>query len=184
MSTSSVWERVKDGFGALLFMILGGVVLREMRLEELPAQAAKYPAILVYLIFALCLILLAKAAIGIKANTPSLPATAEEIAADGSVDTVTAVAAATEEKKEKIGFPTLFVIVLSFLYVALMPYIGFVLASALMMTVFMLVMGVRSIPVLILVPAAEIAFLWYVFEKLLAVFLPDAEALRALLGIG
>ncbi len=64
-----------------------------------------------------------------------------------------------------------------------MPYIGFILASALMMILFMLAMGVRSLPVLLLTPAVEIAFLWYVFEKLLAVFLPDAEPLRALLGL-
>lgn len=184
MATASGWERAKDIIGALLFMIVGGVFLREMKADELPAQAAKYPSILIYLIFGLCIILITKAVVGFKSSTPALPATPEEIAADGSVDTVTAVAAATEEKKERIGFATVFVLVLSLLYVVFMPHIGFILSSGIMMIVFMLVMGIRSIPVLVLVPVVEIAFLWYVFEKLLAVFLPDAESLRALLGIG
>ena len=154
-------ERAKDIAGALGFILLGGIVLREMRLEELPAQAAKYPSLLVYLMFALCALLIAKAVLGLGG----------------------AGAAAAEGAPEKTGFPTLLVLVLSLLYVAGMPYIGFILASALMMILFMLAMGVRSLPVLLLTPAVEIAFLWYVFEKLLAVFLPDAEPLRALLGL-
>jgi cell division protein FtsW (lipid II flippase) len=184
MLTASGWARVKDVAGALFFMLLGALTLRQMRLEELPPQASWYPALLIHIIFALCLVLLAKAAVGGKKSAPASSFTPEEIAADASMDAVAAVAAATEEKQEKIGVPTLFVIVLSFLYVLLMPHIGFILASALMMIAFLLVMGVRSLPVLVLVPTAEIAFLWYVFEKLLTVFLPDAQPLRALLGIG
>lgn len=156
-------ERAKDIAGALGFILLGGIVLREMRLEELPAQAAKYPSLLVYLMFALCAVVIAKAVLGLGGAA--------------------AAGAAAEGAAEKTGFPTLLVLVLSLLYVASMPYIGFIPASALMMVLFMLAMGVRSLPVLLLTPAVEIAFLWYVFEKLLAVFLPDAEPLRALLGL-
>ncbi len=58
-------ERAKDIAGALGFILLGGIVLREMRLEELPAQAAKYPSLLVYLMFALCALLIAKAVLGL-----------------------------------------------------------------------------------------------------------------------
>ena len=165
MAKASGWERAKDVTGALAFMITGGIVLCEMKAEDLPAQAAKYPSILVYLIFALCVLLITRAALGLGVG-------------------VVAVGSGEEGKTGKTGFPTLCVLVLSLLYVAAMPYIGFILSSALMMIAFMLAMGVRSLPVLLLTPAIEITFLWYVFEKLLAVFLPDAEPLRALLGMG
>ncbi|MCC8189682.1 MAG: tripartite tricarboxylate transporter TctB family protein, partial [Planctomycetes bacterium] len=74
-------------------------------------------------------------------------------------------------------------VVISFLYVLVMPYAGFVVSSAVMLVVFMLVMGVRSIPVLILVPLGEITFLFYVFEKYLMLYLPDAYPLKSWLGI-
>lgn len=161
MTISTRRGLIKDIVGAALFMLLGGVFAREM--HDLPANVQRYPLAIIYLIFALSLILAAK-----------------------SVASLIAGRFASEpppEEGEKTGFPTVFVLILSFLYVLAMPYIGFALASAVMMVAFMLVMGVRSWPILVLVPVCEIAFLLYVFETLLAVFLPDADALREWLGM-
>ena len=173
MAAVTRWSLIKDVVGSLLFIIVGGVFLREMR--DLPTQVSKYPSILIYLIFALSLILLAKAVVSLAGGKYVIRET-------GSV--VSGNIGAGEDQEEKFGFPTAFVLVLSLLYVWSMPYIGFAIASAAMMLVFMLVMGVRSVPVLVLVPLVEIAFLLYVFETLLAVFLPGADWLRAVVGMG
>ena len=165
------WSLIKDIIGALCFIILGGVFLREM--SDLPGAVAKYPSVIIYLIFALCLILLGK--------TVAALAMGKYRAADAP-DEKSESAMQTEES-DKFGLPTIYVLVLSFLYVIVMPYIGFTLASAIMMIVFMLAVGVRKLWILILVPLCEIAFLLYVFEKLLTVYLPDAEPLKALLGM-
>lgn len=173
MAAVTRWSLIKDCIGALLFIVIGGVFLREM--GDLPAQVSKYPSILIYLIFGLCLILLAKSAalLAMGKFVVRQPAPAP---GEGAPE--------EEAQPEKFGFPTVFVLILSLLYVWSMPYIGFTVASAVMMIVFMLVMGIRSIPVLILVPLVEIAFLLYVFEKLLAVFLPGADWLKSVLGMG
>lgn len=162
MTPVTRWSLIKDIVGAVLFVVLGLVFAREM--DDLPANVQRYPLVIIYLIFALALILAIRSVACLAARR-----FAPEPAQDPN---------------GKTGFPTAFVLVLSFLYVLAMPYIGFALSSAIMMIVFMLVMGVRSWPVLILVPLCEIAFLLYVFESLLAVFLPDADALRGWLGMG
>jgi hypothetical protein len=158
------WSVIKDIAGAVGFIAVCWIFLREMR--DLPVQAAKYPSTLIYLIFALCAVLLAKAVAQLASGANSRPPPA-----------------VAPEDQEKFGRPTLLVLVLSFLYVFSMPYIGFTLSSAAMMIAFMLAAGVRSLPVLILTPLGEIAFLRYVFEELLTVFLPDADFLRSILGM-
>lgn len=173
MAAVTRWSLIKDIVGSLLFIILGGVFLREM--GDLPKQVSKYPSILIYLIFALSLVLMVKAVASLAGR---------KYVVRMSAPAATEGAPAGENEEEKFGFPTAFVLVLSLLYVWSMPYIGFTVASAAMMLVFMIVMGIRSIPVLILVPLVEIAFLLYVFEKLLAVYLPGADWLRAVLGMG
>jgi hypothetical protein len=82
-----------------------------------------------------------------------------------------------------LGLPSVMGLIISFLYVLIMPYAGFALASAAMLVSFMLILGVRSVWILILLPVCEIAFLLYVFEKLLTLFLPNADALKAWLGL-
>ncbi|MDR2391078.1 MAG: tripartite tricarboxylate transporter TctB family protein [Planctomycetota bacterium] len=161
---------IRDMAGAAGFAAAGLVFLGEM--GDLPEQAAKYPLVLIYLMFALCAALFAKAIALLASGRHSRPS-----AAAGTGDPET-------EGRGKSGLPTVFVPVLSFLYVFSMPYIGFTLASAAMMIAFMLAAGVRSVPVLVLTPLCEIAFLRYVFEELLAVFLPGADFLTILLGMG
>ena len=175
MAIATRWSLIKDIIGGLAFIIVGGVFLREM--TDLPANVVKYPSIIIYLIFGLCLILVAKsvAALASGKYSPARTSARTESREDGD--------AVPAEETDKFGFPTIFVIVLSFLYVLAMPYIGFTLASGIMMILFMLAMGIRSPYILVLVPVIEIAFLLYVFEKLLAVFLPGADPLKALLGI-
>ncbi len=165
MPAGTRWSLLKDCAGGVVFIVLGGVFLRET--GELPPAAAKYPAIIIYLIFGLSLLLLARAAV-LLVTGKYAPARA------GATD--------DGEAEEKFGFPTVFVLALSLAYILAMPYVGFAVASAAMMILFMLAMGIRSLPALILIPLAEIAFLLYVFETLLAVFLPDAEWLKTALG--
>lgn len=172
MPTAMRRTLIKDAAGALAFIVLCGVFLRE--LGDVPPAAAKYPAALIYMIFALCAILLARCGAGIVTG---------RYGAGPAAATADDQSAAACAEPDKFGFPTVFVLALSLLYVLVMPYVGFIVASAAMLLVFMLVMGVRSVPVLVLVPTLELVFLWYVFEKLLTVFLPDAYWLRSVLGL-
>ncbi len=161
---------IKDMVGALFFMALGAVFLHQ--LGDVPENAAKYPSVLIYVIFTLSLVLLIQAVQGLRGGVSDSRRPSAETGTPAAAESV------------KFGFPTAMVLVVSFLYILAMPYIGFTLASALAMVALMLVMGVRSLWLLVLVPACEIAFLLYVFEKLLSVFLPNADALRGWLGIG
>lgn len=172
MASVTRWSWIKDCVGAVLFMIMCGFFYRE--LVGAPPKATWYPKILLFLILAFSMFLLTKSVVGLM-RPPSgapVPAPDAESVADAGGEPV------------KFGFATAFVIVLSFLYVLVMPWIGFTLSSVVMLIVFMLAMGVRSILVLVLVPAVEVSFLLYVFESLLTVFLPDARPLLEMLGWG
>ena len=159
----------KDLVGAAMFMIVAGVFL--LQLGDVPEAAAKYPSTLVCLIFALCLALISKSIAGLSAAPAGKPAACP---ADGGGE--------PEEEGKTRRYAGPIVLLISFLYIFSMPYIGFTIASAIMLVAFMFAAGVRNPWVIVLTPIIEISFLMYVFESLMGVYLPNADALREWLG--
>ena len=168
---------IKDIAGALFFMAVGAVFLHQ--LGDVPENAAKYPSVIICVIFTLCVVLMIQSVQGLKGCRAAPEPECQRPDPGAGV-----TQPEPEKERVRFGLPTAMVLVVSFLYVLALPYIGFTMASAVAMVTLMLVMGVRSVWMLVLVPVCEIGFLLYVFEKLLTVFLPNADALRGWLGMG
>ena len=159
---------LKDVTSSLALFML--IAVLGFNLGEVPEQAAYYPRALLTLLGGLVVLLLINT---FRKHYKKITPTAAHLAPDGEAS----------GEVQKIGLGTVLVIGLSLLYLLAMPYLGFIIASLLLLVVFMLALGVRSLPTLILVPIVEVGLIWFVFERLLAVLLPNADALRALLGI-
>ncbi len=153
--------------GVALFVLIG---ILWFNLQEVPEQAAYYPRALLTLMSGLVVLMLLNSFRGRHRSAPKVEE--ETPPPDGESQTA----------MRKIGLGTALVLGLSLIYLLVMPYIGFICASSILLVVFMVCLGVRSIPVLILVPLVEVGLLWFVFEKLLAVLLPNADELRGLIG--
>lgn len=154
----------------VLFAVIGILCFN---LQDVPEQAAYYPRALLTLLGGLVALLLFGS---VREKFRAKPAAKQEdkpLPPDGE----------GSGEVQKIGMGTLLVLGLSLLYLLAMPYLGFIIASSLLLVVFMYCLGVRSLAVLIFVPVVEVGLLWFVFERLLAVLLPDAEWLRTLVGM-
>ncbi|MCC8189201.1 MAG: hypothetical protein LIP77_01010, partial [Planctomycetes bacterium] len=93
-------EAVKDIAVSVVFAVIAGVFYGQ--LSDIPQQAAKYPAYIIYLIFALCFLLLAKA-VARFAGSPA------RVASPPSVEPE-----ASGEEPLRYGLPTVLVVVISF----------------------------------------------------------------------
>jgi hypothetical protein len=164
-------SRIKDLFSCTVLLAVIGVLW--FSLHEVPEQAAYYPKALLMFTGGLVMLLFITSLLNKKRARATTSQEDKPLPPDGEAS----------GDMTKIGLGTFLVLGLSLIYVVLMPYLGFIIASTLLLIAFMYCLGVRSLPVLFLVPLVEIGLLWFVFERLLAVLLPDAEWLRGLIGM-
>ena len=160
----------KDIISCVVFSIL--VCVLSYSLQEVPEQGAYYPRVLLVILSVLILSLVFT---GFRSQKSVKKAEPEPDANEhgGNAPGVSG--------KANVG--AVLVLAFSLAYLLLLPFIGFIFASAFLLISFMVCLGVRSLPVLILVPLVEIGALWFVFERTLAVLLPGADGIRTLFGI-
>ena len=140
-------------FGELIIglcMIIIEVVLY-IASKEIPEKSAAYPRVLIILAFILTCAFMSRCVIQIKKEGFK-----------------------KEEQKTEPGamLQVLITIVITMLYVIVMPYLGFIISTLLYTAGIMFYLGMRNIFALVLVPPGLTLFGYFIFNNILYIFLP------------
>ena len=140
-------------FGALIIgicMIIIEVVLY-IASKDIPKQSAAYPKALIILAFILTCIFMTRCVLKIRKEG--------------------------FKKEEQTVVPgamlqVVISMIITILYVVLMPYLGFIISTLVYSFGIMFYLGMRNIFVLVLVPPGVTLFGYFVFNSILYIFLP------------